>query len=303
MKGYARAVRGVLVAVLVANLAIAVAKVVVGTMANSLAVVGDGLHSGVDALANGVALLVLRFSTRPADEDHPFGHSKYETLAAFAISALLLLTSFELGREAVARLVRPEATGADVWTLAVMAASVVANLAVSAMEMRAARRHASEVLMADARQSRADIAVSLAVLLGLGLHRLRLPVVDPYLDPALALCVAAFIAHAAYAVFRDVMPILTDRVAFDPAEVRAVVMDVPGVVSVHDIRSRGPPRESYVQMHLVVDKADVLGAHAIADEVERRLADRLGVKETFIHIEPEDDASGPPGTTGTPSKG
>src|SRR5581483_8506891 len=121
---------------------------VVGSMANSLAVVGDGLHSGVDALANAVALLVLRYAARPPDEDHPFGHSKYETLAAFVISAMLLLTAFELGREAVARLVHPEATAVSALTIGIMLTSVVANALVSFLEGRAGRAFGSEVLRA-----------------------------------------------------------------------------------------------------------------------------------------------------------
>ena len=76
----------------------------------------------------------------------------------------------------------------------------------------------------------------------------------------------------------------------------AIVRSVPGVVSVHDIRSRSTRRAPYVQMHLVVDRTDVRGAHEVADEVERRLASELGVKESFVHIEPEDDRSGPPGS-------
>jgi cation diffusion facilitator family transporter len=298
VKGYARKVRRVLVAVMLANLVVAIAKVVIGSFANSLAVVGDGLHSGVDALANGVALLVLRYSTRPADEDHPYGHSKYETMAAFFISAMLLLTAFELGRQAVGRLVNPEPTGVNALTMGVMGLSLIVNVVVAWSERRAGTRYASDVLLADAAQTRADIGVSLAVLVGLGLHVLAIPGLDPILDPLLALGVALFIAYAAYSVFRDVLPILTDRIAFDPVEIAAIVRAVPGVRNVHDIRSRGPARESYVQMHLVVDRQDVAGAHAIADEVERRLAEKLGVKETFVHVEPDDDASGPPGTRG-----
>src|SRR5581483_9279571 len=253
-----------------ANLAIAAGKIVIGSLANSLAVVADGLHSGVDALANAVALLILRYSTRPADEDHPYGHSKYETMAAFALSALLLLTAFELGRQAVGRIAHPETTTVSALTLGVMVVTVAVKVAVAWSERRA----------------------------GLALHRREIPGLDPILDPLLALGVSLFIAYAAYAVFRDVLPILTDRIAFDPGQIAALVRQVPGVRSVHDIRSRGPAREAYVQMHLVVDPADVEGAHAIADEVERRLAESLGVKETFVHIEPHDDASGPPGTRG-----
>src|SRR5581483_1692430 len=137
-----------------ANLAIAAGKIVIGSLANSLAVVADGLHSGVDALANAVALLILRYSTRPADEDHPYGHSKYETMAAF--------------------------------TLSVMVVTVAVNVAVAWSERRAGRRYASDVLLADAAQTRADVFVSLAVLAGLALHRLEIPGLDPILDPLLA---------------------------------------------------------------------------------------------------------------------
>ena len=294
MKGYARRVRRVLTVVLALNLAVALGKLVAGAAANSLSVVGDGLHSGVDALANVVALVVLRLSTAPPDEDHPYGHSRYETLAAFVLSALLLLTAFELGRAAILRLFDPQQAHVTGVTFAVMLATMAVNVGVTVYEGRVARRYGSEILEADAAHTRADVYVSSAVLGGL----LLAPLGMAFLDPLLALGVALFIAWSSYKVFRSVMPILTDRIVFDPVEVARVVKGVPGVTSVHDIRSRGAPREAFVQMHLVVDREDVAGAHAVADEVERRLAAELGVKEVFVHVEPYDDASGPPGTRG-----
>lgn len=294
MKGYARRVRRVLTLVLGLNLAVALGKLGAGVMANSLAVIGDGLHSGMDAAANVVALLVLRLSSAPADEDHPYGHSRYETIAAFVLSGFLLLTAFELGRAAVLRFLDPATPHVTGLTLGVMVATLAVNLGVTTYESRMARRYGSEMLAADAAHTRSDVYVSSAVIGGLLLAPLGLA----YLDPLLALGVALFIGWSSYQVFRDVMPILTDRIVFDPAQVARVVRGVPGVRSVHDIRSRGAPREAFVQMHLVVDPQDVAGAHAVADEVERRLGEELGVKEAFIHIEPFDDASGPPGTRG-----
>jgi cation diffusion facilitator family transporter len=257
-----------------------------------LSVVADGLHSGVDAAANLIAIFVLRLAEAPPDEDHPYGHSKYETLAAFVLSGLLVLTAFELARAAVGRLVAPQPPELSALTFATMFVTLAVNLAVALLETRGARRLRSELLAADAAQTRGDIVVSLAVLGGMFLS----PVAGGWIDPLLALGVAVFIAWSAYRVFREVLPVLTDRVVYDVVEVARVVESVPGVVSVHDIRSRGPPREAFVQMHLVVDRRDVAGAHAIADEVERRLAEELGVREAFVHIEPEDDDSGPPGT-------
>ena len=291
MRGYARRVRRVLVVALGLNVALAIVKLAVGVRADSLSVIADGLHSGVDAVANVAAILVLRFAEAPADEDHPYGHAKYETLAAFVLSGVLVLTAFELGQAAVGRLFAPAAPHVTPLLFGAIAATLVVNVVVSTMETRAGRREGSELLLADAAQSRSDAYVTLAVLGGLVLTRMGFALADGLL----ALAVSVFIAFAAYKVFRDALPVLTDRIAHDPQTIARVVRSVPGVVNVHDIRSRGGPRESFVQMHLVVDRADVAGAHEIADEVERRVAAELGVKEVFVHVEPEDDASGPGG--------
>lgn len=294
MKGYARHVQRVLLIALALNLAVAVGKLVAGWRANSLAVIGDGLHSAVDAAANVVALVVLRFASRPADEDHPFGHGRYETLAAFVLGGMLLLTAFELGRSGVVRLLAPQDTDVTSVTLAVMLGTLAVNLGVAWYETREGQRHQSQILLADAAQTRSDVYVTVAVLVGLAIQAAGVP----YVDSVLAIGVALSIARAAWHVYRDVLPVLTDASVFDPHLVARVVRDVPGVLNVHDIRSRGTRREAYVQMHLVVEPGDVRGAHDIADEVERRLADELGVKEALVHIEPEDDRSGPPGSRG-----
>ena len=294
MKGYADGVRRVLYVALALNVLIAVGKLGVGFLSNSLAVIADGAHSGVDAVANVVSILVLRLAARPADEDHPFGHAKFETLAAFLLSTTLLLTAFEVGRAAVGRFVDPQPPTVSALTVGVMLATLVVNVFVAWLETREGRAQGSDILLADAAQSRGDAYVTVAVLVGLFLHVRGVP----FVDPLMALAVAGFIAYAAYGVFRDALPVLTDRAVHDPAAVSRVVRSVPGVLNVHDIRSRGPRRESFVQMHLVVDAERVADAHDIADEVERRVARELGVKEVFVHVEPFDDASGPPGTAG-----
>ncbi|HVM44462.1 MAG TPA: cation diffusion facilitator family transporter, partial [Candidatus Thermoplasmatota archaeon] len=252
MRGYARQVQRVLLITLALNLMVALGKLAVGLRANSLSVVGDALHSGVDAAANVVALVIIRYSTAPPDEDHPFGHTRYETLAAFVLGGLLFLTAFELGQNALGRLVEPQETLVDGITLAAMAATLVVNVFVATYERREGRRQQSEVLLADSAHTRSDVYVTLAVLAGLLLSRAGFA----RADAVLALVVAVAIAIAGWRVYRDVLPALTDRAVFDAREVATVVRSVPGVVSVHDIRSRGTRREAYVQMHLVVEKED-----------------------------------------------
>lgn len=294
MRGYVAHVRRILWIALALNALVAVGKLAVGYRADSLSVIGDGLHSSVDAAANVVALIVLHLATRPADEDHPFGHAKYETLAAFAVAGLMLVTAVELAQLAVSRLVSPVATRVTALTVGVMVATLVVNVLVSRFEMRAGRERGSDLLVADAAQTRGDVYVTLGVLAGFWLQAVGVPRVDG----AIALAVAFVILHSAWVVLREALPVLTDRIVHDPADVARIVQEVPGVVNVHDIRSRGHPREAFVQMHLVVDADDVVGAHEITDAVEDRLARELGVKEVFIHVEPEDDQSGPPGTNG-----
>lgn len=294
MESYARGVARVLWVVLGLNLLVAAGKLVAGWRADSLSVTGDGLHSLVDGLSNVVGLVVLRMASQPADEDHPFGHAKYETVAALVLAGLMLLTAFELGQAAVERLLSPRALDVDALTLVVMLATLGVNALVSWFEAREGRRRGSGVLVADAAHTRSDVYVTLGVLAGLGLQRLGVEGADALV----ALAVAGFIVWSAWGVLRHALPVLTDATAIDPVEVARVVRAVPGVVSVHDIRSRRAGAESFVQMHLVVDATDIAGAHAVTDEVERRVSAELDVKEVFVHIEPEDDASGPPGSSG-----
>lgn len=292
MRGYGRAVNRILLLVLGLNAAVALAKVVAGWRIGSLSLLGDGAHSGVDAANNVVALVVVYYASRPADEDHPYGHGKFETLGAFVLAGLLFITAFEIAQAAVRRLGAPTPLALDLPTLAVLGLTLAVNLGVTLYEGRAGRRLGSDILLADAAHTRSDVWVTLAVLAGFAATHAGYP----RADPAIALLVAGVIAFSGYRVFRQAAPVLTDQTVFDPVVVDRLVRAVDGVESVHDIRSRGRPGEAYVQMHLVVQTNDVVEAHRIADDVERRLERDLGAKEVFIHVEPEDDGSGPPGT-------
>lgn len=292
MRGYGRAVRKVLLVVLTLNVLVALAKLVAGAAANSLSLLGDGTHSLIDATNNVVALVLVHFASRPADEDHPYGHAKIETIGAFILGGLLFLAAFELARAAVRRLAEPVAPDISPLTVGVVAVTLVVNVATTWYERAAGKRLASDVLVADATHTLSDVFVSGGVLLGFLAARAGYPIADPLL----ALVVAVVIGFAGYRVFASATPILTDRIVYDPADVDRLARSVPGVESVHDIRSRGRTHEAYVQMHLVVSTRDVVEAHAITDAVERLIEKELGAKEVFIHVEPEDDASGPPGT-------
>lgn len=279
-------VRRILVWILFANLALVLVKIVVGASFGSLAVLGDAAHSGVDTINNLVALAVLYFAAAPPDEEHPYGHGKFETLGAFGIAGFLSITCFELLKTAVGRLigdaVPPEPTLPG--TLA-LAATMFVNIGVAYYEDRRGRELNSELLIADARHTRADVYVTLSVLLGLGLVALGWGKADA----VLAILVAVVVAYSGYQILRRTVPVLVDRRAVEPDRIGRVAEDVPGVESVTDIRSRGRPGDAFAELTIRVHPATgVREAHAIADQVEQRVAAELGLTNVVVHVEPRE---------------
>lgn len=285
MAGYAGTLRRVLGVVLAGNLAVAAAKLLVGYRAGALSVMADGVDSGVDAIATIVLLALVRVASHPPDEDHPYGHRRFETVGAFALSGLLFLLAYEVLRAALRRLLfEPAPPEVTPLLVGVMVASVLVNLAVSEYERRKGSALDSPMLHADSAHTRGDAYAGLGVLAGLGAVHLGYG----WADPLVAVGVAGFIAYTGYNVFRDAIPILTDRAVYDPARIGEVAEAVDGVEDAHDIRSRGRPGEAFIQLHLLVTPDRVEDAHAVTRDVEEALMDEFDAREVFCHVEPED---------------
>lgn len=285
MKPRRREVQRVLGWVLVANLVVIFAKLVIGFRTGSIAVLGDAAHSGVDAINNVVGLLAVWLAANPPDEEHPYGHGKFETLGALAVASFLSITCYELLEGAIGRLV----TGAPPPTLEplafwVLGATMVVNIAVATLESRAGRRLHSEMLQADARHTAADVLVTGAVLVGLGLVALGWGAADAWL----AILVAFVIAHSGIQILRTTVPVLVDRRALEPERIRQLAESTPGVLQAHEIRSRGRPGEAFAELTIQVDasREDVVTAHEIADTVERRIEREAGFSGVVVHVEP-----------------
>jgi cation diffusion facilitator family transporter len=277
-------VRRVFIGLLVANLAIVAAKSFVGLRSGSLAILGSALDSSVDALNNLLALIVVRVAAKEPDEDHPYGHSKFETLGALAIVGFLSITCFELIRGAVNELLQgahPVAvTDAQ---LAVLVLTLGVNGAIAWYENRRGRELKSELLVADAAHTRTDALITVGVLAGVLFARQGWS----WVDPAAAIVVALLIVLVAYRILGRTVPVLVDQRALPTGEIRQTAETVPGVKSAYGIRSRGPSDLRYAEVTIAVDpKADVAAAHAIADQVEERLKRDLQLHEVTVHIEP-----------------
>jgi cation diffusion facilitator family transporter len=281
-----RAIRRVLWITLGLNLIATIAKLVVGYLTGSLSLIADGFDSVFDAASNLIGLVGIHVAARPADKGHPYGHRKAETMSALIIAALLFVTTWELIQSAVERLRDPSLIQAEVnvWSFSALLVSIVVHLTVVWYELRAGRRLHSDVLVADALHTRADIFVSFAVMGGLVAVRLGYPLADPIL----ALAVALLIAKIGVDIIRENTPTLMDEAAMPPSQVVQIAQSVPGVISCHRVRSRGHEGAIYADLHIQVDpNLSTERAHAIAHEVQHRLREYFpGLQDVTIHIEP-----------------
>lgn len=279
------AVRRVLRGLLVANIAVVVAKATIGAFAGSLAVIGDAVHSTIDAVYNILGLIVIHLASRAPDEDHPYGHRKFETLAALGICVVLVVTSFELTRSAINRL----ATGGHLVQLTdlglvLLLGTLAINVFVAWYENRQGQLLQSELLIADAAHTRTDVFITIGVLIGMIFSRQG----HVWVDPAVAIAVALLILRVAYQILRRVVPVLVDERAIPEPTIRRSAQAVEGVISAYRIRSRGGKSGArFAEVTIAVDPhANVADAHAIADAVEERLKKDLELEEVTVHVEP-----------------
>ncbi|HSG09678.1 MAG TPA: cation diffusion facilitator family transporter [Longimicrobiales bacterium] len=278
-------VRRVLRMVLWMNLAVVGVKLGVWTLSHALSVVAETFHSSLDATNNIFALALARVAAQEPDDDHPYGHTKFETLGALALVGILSITVFELVQHAILRVMAGQYPSADIspWAVALMGFSVVAGVLITRYESRVGRRLGSDLLLADAAHTRADVFTTLAVLVGLVAIRLGYPVADP----VATILVAILIAFTGWDIVKESVPVLVDSRAVEPARIESLALEVRGVRSAYQIRSRGRRGERFAELTISVSPdLDVATSHAMADEVEHRVATALGAREVVVHVEP-----------------
>jgi len=278
------AVNRVLLRVLILNLAVAGTKLVLGYATGAVSIISDGFHSLTDSASNVIGLVGLRASRKPPDEDHPYGHRKYETLAAAGIFVFLLLVVVEVGRAALNRLGGGAAPRVTMLSFVVMIATVIVNVFVVRYERREARKWSSELLQADAMHTQSDVLTSCTVLISLGAVWLGFPI----LDPIGGMIIAVFIARTGFGIARDTSRVLSDRVVLAEDDIRRVVMSTPQVVGCHQIRSRGSADHTFLDLHVWYPASMPLHeAHRLSHIVKDQLmATFPQIADAIIHIEP-----------------
>lgn len=283
-----RQTRRAALAGLVVTLLLGIAKLVGGWLGHSLALLSDSVHSLGDALSSASILAALWWAQRPADREHPYGHTRIETIVASNVALLLLVSGVWIVWEAL-RTWRDPAEPPHTWTIAIALASVVMNELVYRYSAAIARRTGSKAIETSAWDQRLDVLGSLVVLVGLAVATWGNSGWQ-IVDKVAALAVAAIVMWAGGSLFYGGLQDLMDRQA-EPElvqKVRRLALDVPGVRGIDQVRVRKSGLEHFIDIHVEVDAGiSVREGHEIGHRVKDRLvAEVLTVKDVLVHVEP-----------------
>jgi len=276
-----RKVRVVLILEGTANVIVLIAKTVVGIHTGSSAILSDALHSLTDVFNNVFAYIVMRISATPPDENHPYGHRKFETLAVFVLATLLSVIAIEIVIRAFERIGSPILPSR--WGLIVMICVMLVNIALSSWENYQAKRLNSDLLKADARHTFSDVLTTIAVIVGWQLAANGYPI----FDFILAVFISVLVFYLAFQLFRKSIPILVDEAAVDQTKIIETIEQLDGVVKIERLRSRNIGQETFADVVVTVQaNMSTEESHKVADLIEEELYEKFGIDDVVIHVEP-----------------
>lgn len=278
----------------VSNVFLIAGKIAVGVLINSVAVISEAIHSGLDLLAAVIAFVAVRISGQPADRGHPFGHGKAENLSG-AIEALLIFAAAGwIGYKSVLKLLHPRPIEEPLWGVAIMLVSSIINWMVSRRLFIVGEKTDSIALEADAWHLRTDVWTSVGVMIGLGIiwsGKEFFPVLDlRWVDPVAALLVAAMILKAAYDLtIKSVRDLLDAGLAsVEEEKLRELIAGHdPQIKEFHNLRTRKSGGARFIEFHIRVNPAmSVDRSHQLTDELTAKIRELLPDSTVTIHVEP-----------------
>jgi len=271
------------------NALLMVLKLSVGLAFGSVAVLGDGVDSAEDLFASGLAFFTVRLSLQPADEAHPYGHGKAESLAAMSQAALIASGGVFIAAMAAYRFVNGGAEIRVGPSLATMLIAAAANAGIAAYSFHAAKVSGSVAIAADARHLLTNVAQAAAIVVAL----LVVAVTGNHIfDPIVALVLAAYLLWIAFGIFRAALHELVDSAL--PAATRAALDEClahehHGIRGYHELRTRKSGRETHIDLHALVDPAlTVSEAHRLVETVEDDIRSMIPGAVVSVHVDPDE---------------
>ena len=287
-KNYQKLAMHVSLVTILGNLVLSVFKLAAGIIAHSGAMVSDAVHSASDVLSTFVVIAGVKLSGKASDKEHPYGHERFECVAAILLAVMLAATGIGIGWAGIRNITGDSSALTVPGGLALVAAviSIVSKEAMYWYTRAAAKKIGSSALMADAWHHRSDALSSIGSFVGILGARLGLPV----LDPIASVVICVFILKAAFDVFRDAVSKMTDRACSDEVEnqMRQAVLAQDGVLGVDRLKTRLFGDRVYVEVEISADaQAPLEQAHEVAARVHDAMEDQFPVvKHCMVHVNP-----------------
>lgn len=271
---------------IISNTLLIIMKFVVGMLSGSVSIISEAIHSTMDLVAALIAFFSVKISDTPPDEEHPYGHQKVENVSGVIEAILIFLASILIIKEAVKKIVENEPVKSVGLGFIVMFVAALVNTFVSRRLYKVAKEVDSVALEADALHLKTDVYTSLGV--GVGLLLIWLTGLN-FLDPIVAIFVAAFILKEAWSLLKSAFdPLLDTRLSTQEVKLVTECIDKEKNLycNYHQLRTRKAGNKRYVDLHLVVsEKMSVKQAHDICDSIEEEIENKLKNTEVMIHVE------------------
>ncbi len=272
------------------NLVLSVMKLAGGFFGQSQALIADGLHSLSDLASDAMVFIAAKHASEDADEEHPYGHARFETIATVALAVLLVLVALGIAYDAIISLVSHEVIERpDPFTLWIAAFSILSNEVLYHYTRHVGARIRSNLLLANAWHHRSDAISSIVVMIGIAGTQFNMPKLDAYA----AIVVAIMIARIGFKLGYDSIQELVDA-SLEPElvdNIRQQILSHEGVRQLHMLRTRRLGQHAHVDVHiLVAPRLSVSEGHHISETVEKMLKDSFdAINDVTVHIDPEDD--------------
>lgn len=269
---------------ILSNCCLIILKVVAGIISGSVSILSEAIHSGMDLLAAVIAFFSVRLSDTPPDQEHPYGHGKYENVSGVIEAFLIFIAAGWIIYEAVYKIMAPAPVENVEIGAAVMGVSAVVNFLVSRRLYEVARRTDSIALEADALHLKTDVYTSLGVAVGL----LLLWITDWHiLDPVVAICVALLILRESYRLMKNAFSPLVDT-SLSAEENQIITEEISKrALSFHNLRTRKSGSFRFAELHLEMpENMELKDVHRLCDEIEKAIENRIRHIDINIHVEP-----------------
>lgn len=279
-------VNAAFITTLILNIIIASSKLVIGTLLKWPTLAADGLHTFSDGLTNIIALVSIRFASKPKDENHPYGHGRIESLAMLVIVAFLAYLSVEVLSKGITQILNPVPITYNPLMIVMLVVAFSFDITVVSIKFIVGRKHHHRLLLADAKHSLSDmmstvlVAASALFVVGLGF--------DPRFDGVLSVLIGLLIFKIAIEVFKESAKELLDEAILTPERIEAIVLTHPLVHSIHEVRSRLSGKIIYLDFHAQCDpELTLITTHTLVHDLEVMIQKELGDHvHVIVHVEP-----------------